>query len=277
LFLAIAGVIYRTGTRDMYRMGGMIGRMPITFFSALIAIIAMSGVPPLSGFGGKWLLYNGLLEKHWYLQAALAFFSSALATLYMFRFLHAVFLGQPKLKHKDVKEAPWWLIAPQLVLVGAILVISLFPQYLVQPISNAVEPYYAATLHWAGNQVTTSIGHWNGFLTMNLVGAVFLLTLSWMLLSRTRVQRVKQFNIAFAAERPFTPETTHFAYNFYPYIEKSMGGLVRPRATRFWNGLSEWTHSLASALRSLYTGQAQTYALLVVLYLILMVTLMGGV
>jgi len=91
------------------------------------------------------------------------------------------------------------------------------------------------------------------------------------------VQRVKQFNIAFAAERPFTPETTHFAYNFYPYIEKSMGGLVRPRATRFWNGLSEWTHSLASALRSLYTGQAQTYALLVVLYLILMVTLMGGV
>jgi len=277
LFLAIAGVIFRTGTRDMYRMGGMIGRMPITFFTSLIAIIAMSGVPPLSGFGGKWLLYNGLIEKHWYLQAALAFFSSALACLYMFRLLHAVFLGQPKLKHKDVKEAPWWLIAPQLVLVGAILVISLFPQYLVQPISSAVEPYYAATLHWAGNQVTTSIGHWNGFLTMNLVGAVFLLTLTWMLLSRTRVQRVKQFNIAFAAERPFTPETTHFAYNFYPYIEKSMGGLVRPHASRFWNGLSEWTHSLASALRSLYTGQAQTYALLVVLYLILMVTLMGGV
>ncbi|MCG6859996.1 MAG: hypothetical protein LJE70_01720, partial [Chromatiaceae bacterium] len=146
LFLAVAGVIYRTGTRDMYRMGGMIGRMPITFFCALIAIIAMSGVPPLTGFGGKWLLYNGLIEKHWYLQAGLAFFSSALACLYMFRLLHSIFLGQPKLKHKDVKEAPWWLVAPQLVLVAAILLFSLFPQYLVQPISNAVAPYYASSL-----------------------------------------------------------------------------------------------------------------------------------
>jgi len=277
LFLAVAGVIYRTGTRAMYRMGGMIGRMPITFFCALIAIITMSGVPPLTGFGGKWLLYNGLIEKHWYLPAGLAFFSSALACLYMFRLLHSIFLGQPKLKHKDVKEAPWWLLLPQLVLAGAILVFSLFPQYLVQPISNAVEPYYAATLEWAGNQVTTATGHWNGFLIMMIVGAVFLVPLIWMLLSRTRIQRVKQFNIVYAAEHPDRPETTHFAYNFYPYIEKSLGWLVRPRATRFWNALSEWTHSLAAALRSVYTGQAQTYAQFIVLYLVALAFLMGGV
>jgi len=277
IFLAVAGVIYRTGTRDMYKMGGMIGRMPVTFFCALIAIVAMSGVPPLSGFGGKWLLYNALIEKHWYLQAGLAFFSSALACLYMFRLLHSIFLGQPKLKHKDVKEAPWWLLLPQLVLVGAILAVSLFPQYLVQPISSAIEPYYPATLHWAGNQVTTAIGHWNGFLVMNIVGAVFLVPLVWMLLSSTRVQRVKQFNIAYAAERPDRPETTHFAYNFYPYIEKSMGGWVRPRATRFWDGVCEWTHSLATGLSSIYTGHAQTYAQVIVLYLLLMAFLMGGV
>jgi formate hydrogenlyase subunit 3/multisubunit Na+/H+ antiporter MnhD subunit len=276
LFLAIAGVIYRTGTRDMYRMGGMIGRMPVTFFCALIAIIAMSGVPPLTGFGGKWLLYNGLIEKHWYLQAGLAFFSSAVACLYMFRLLHSIFLGQPKLKHKDVKEAPWWLIVPQLLLVGAILLFSLFPQYLVHPISSAIEPYYASTLHWVGNEVTTSMGQWNGFLIMNIVGVAFLVPLVWMLMSPTRVQQVKQFNIAYAAERPFTPETTHFAYNFYPYIEKSMGGLIRPRATRFWDAVSEWILSLAAALRSIYTGHAQTYAQLIVLYLVLMAFLMGG-
>jgi formate hydrogenlyase subunit 3/multisubunit Na+/H+ antiporter MnhD subunit len=277
LFLAIAGVIFRTGTREMYKMGGMIGRMPITFFCVLIAIIAMAGVPPLTGFGGKWLLYNGLIEKHWYLQAGLAFFSSALAFLYMFRLLHSIFLGQPKLKHKDVKEAPWWLLFPQMIFVGAILAFSLFPQYLVQPISNAVAPYYATTLHWAGNQVTTSIGHWNGFLIMTIVGTVFLIPLIWMLLSSTRVQRVKQFNIVYAAERPGRPETTHVAYNFYPYIEKSLGGLVRPRATLFWNSLSEWTHSLAAAIRSVYTGHAQTYVQLIVLYLVTMAFLMGGV
>ena len=276
LFLAVAGVIYRTGTREMYKMGGLIGRMPVTFFCALIAIIAMSGVPPLSGFGGKWLLYNALIEKHWYLQAGLAFFTSALACLYMFRLLHSAFLGQPKLKHQDVKEAPWWLVAPQLVLVGVILLISLFPQILVQPISDAIAPYYPATIQWAGNQLTTSVGHWNGFLVVNIVGAVFLVPLIWMLLSSTRVQRVKQFNIVYAAERPDRPETTHFAYNFYPYIEKSLGGWVRPRATRFWSAVGEWTHSLASGLRSIYTGHAQTYAQFIVLFLVLMAFLMGG-
>jgi len=277
LFLAVAGVIYRTGTRAMYRMGGIIGRMPVTFFCALIAIIAMSGVPPLTGFGGKWLLYNGLIEKHWYLQAGLAFFSSALACLYMFRLLHAIFLGQPKLKHRDVREAPKWLLLPQLILAGVILGFSLFPQYLVQPISEAVAPYHATSLQWAGNQVTTTTGHWNGFLIMMIVGAVFLIPLVWILLSSTRVQRVKQFNIAYAAERPDRPETTHFAYNFYPYIEKSLGRLVRPRATRFWNGVCEWTHSFAAVLRSLYTGHAQTYVQYIVLYLVALAFLMGGI
>jgi len=33
IFIAIAGVIYRTGTRTMYKMGGLIKKMPISFIS----------------------------------------------------------------------------------------------------------------------------------------------------------------------------------------------------------------------------------------------------
>ncbi len=50
LFLAVAGLIYRTGTRLMYQMGGLDKNMPMTFVSVLIGIIAISGVPPLTGF-----------------------------------------------------------------------------------------------------------------------------------------------------------------------------------------------------------------------------------
>lgn len=46
LWLGIAGVIYKTGTRMMYQMGGLIKQMPLTFISVLMAIIALSGVPP---------------------------------------------------------------------------------------------------------------------------------------------------------------------------------------------------------------------------------------
>jgi len=63
LFLTIAGVVARTGTRNMYEMGGLIKRMPLSFISVLMAIIALSGVPPLTGFGGKWLLYEALIER----------------------------------------------------------------------------------------------------------------------------------------------------------------------------------------------------------------------
>ena len=45
----------------MYKMGGLIKNMPFTFVFTMIAIIAMSGVPPLTGFGGKWMLFNALM------------------------------------------------------------------------------------------------------------------------------------------------------------------------------------------------------------------------
>ncbi|TFG82088.1 MAG: hypothetical protein E4H20_08395, partial [Spirochaetales bacterium] len=43
LFLAIAGVIQQVGTRNMYEMGGLIKKMPFSFLSVLMAIIALSG------------------------------------------------------------------------------------------------------------------------------------------------------------------------------------------------------------------------------------------
>ncbi len=118
LFLSIAGIVLRTNERMMYRMGGLIKNMPFTFVFTMIAIIAMSGVPPLTGFGGKWMLFNALMEKGWYWIAALAFFSSAVAFLYMFRLLQTVFLGQRKLEHAKLREAPAILLAPQVVMIA---------------------------------------------------------------------------------------------------------------------------------------------------------------
>ena len=66
LFLAAAAIILRTGTRMFADMGGLAGRMPFTFAAAAVAIIAMSGLPPLTGFGGKWLLLSAMMEKGWY-------------------------------------------------------------------------------------------------------------------------------------------------------------------------------------------------------------------
>ncbi len=278
LFLSIAGIVLRTNERLMYRMGGLIKNMPLTFVFTMIAIIAMSGVPPLTGYGGKWMLFNALMDKGWYFIAAFAFFSSAVAFLYMFRLLQTVFLGQRKLEHAGIKEAPAVLLLPQVVMIAAIMVISAYPKLLLDPLSAAVDPWITNTLVWEGFALQTHYGYWNAPLIMVVVGAVWMVPLIILLLvSLTmKIQKVEQFNIVYAAERPHRPEDTHFAYNFFAHYDRAIGFLVKPRATAFWNAAVEWSHTLGSSLRVFYNGNGQTYALLILIYFVAMVLFNGG-
>lgn len=278
LFLAVAGVIYRTGTRLMYKMGGLDKNMPMTFVSVLVGIIAISGVPPLTGFGSKWLLLNALLEKGWYWQAGLAFFASAVAFLYLFRLIHTVFLGQRKLAHKDLKEAPLLLLVPQVLLIAAIMVFSFWPKLLVEPLVATLSADFPRVLVWEGSMLKSHLGYWDGYMIINIVAAVFMVPLLiLMFLSRfMHIQKVKQFNIVFAAERPSTPQTSHYAYNFYAFYEKAFGTLLKPRATAFWMGVSEWGHTIGSTMRVFYTGNGQTYALYVLFYAAMVYIAIGG-
>jgi len=261
LFLAIAGVIYRTGTRNMYEMGGLIKKMPLTFVSVLMGIITLAGMPPLSGFGGKWLLYEALVEKGWLLQAGVVFFSSTIAFLYCFRLIHTIFLGIPKPAHRDIKEAPISLLIPQYVLIMIIMALSTFPGILVKRISAAIEPIFPTTVHWQGLTLFSSLGYWNGAIIMIVTMVVFMLVGVYLFLAAPRPKKVKPFNIVFAGEKPFTPETTHYAYRFFWPYERAMAPLLRPLVKRFWSAVSEWSNTLGGSLRHIYTGDGQIYIL----------------
>ncbi|MBN2601007.1 MAG: hypothetical protein JXR87_03325 [Candidatus Marinimicrobia bacterium] len=276
LFIAIAGVVSRTGTRTMYEMGGLIKKMPFSFISVLIAIIALSGVPPLSGFGSKWLLYTAGIERGWYLQTAVAFFASTIVFLYCYRLIHAIFLGQPKPKFKNIKEASLWYLVPEYLLIMAIMAISMFPNLILKPLIAAVSVYFPTTVDWNGYTVVSSLGYWNGNAVMYVTMGVFALPLIILILTQRKPQAVKQFNIVFAAERPDRPETTHVAYNFFAPYQKALGFMARPLATRFWTAVSEWTQSLAALFRQIYTGNGQTYALHIILYVVVLYFISGG-
>jgi formate hydrogenlyase subunit 3/multisubunit Na+/H+ antiporter MnhD subunit len=279
LFLSVAGIVLRTNERLMYKMGGLIKNMPFTFVFTMIAIIAMSGVPPLSGYGGKWMLFNALMEKGWYWIAALAFASSAVAFLYMFRLLQTVFLGQRKLEHAKLREVPAILLVPQAVMIAAIMVVSAYPKLLLDPLSAAVTPWLGGALVWEGLALQTHFGYWNAPMIMGVVGGVWMVPLIFLLLiSLTlKIQKVEQFNIVYAAERPHRPEDTHYAYKFFAHYDRAIGFLVRPRATAFWNGAVEWSYTLGSGLRIFYNGNGQTYALFILMYFVAMFLVNGGI
>lgn len=267
----------RTGTRQMYKMGGLITRMPITYISVLMGIIAVSGVPPLSGFGGKWLIYTSLIESGRYLEAGMAFFASTLAFLYLFRLIHTIFLGQIKAEHREIKEAPPWLIIPQILLMALLMGFSMFPHLFVEPMAKITSSWFPQTMGIDSSGTITSLfGYWNGSWVMYVTMGVFITPLVWLLLTQRRPQKVKQFNIVFSAERPDRPETTHYAYNFFAPYRKALGFLAGPTIESCWKGVASLTENLSSTFRRIYTGNGQTYMIHIMLFLTLSYFIMRG-
>lgn len=62
LFLCAGAVDSVMHTRDLHRLSGLKNVMPFTMVCFLTGAIAISALPPLNGFVGKWLLYQGLLQ-----------------------------------------------------------------------------------------------------------------------------------------------------------------------------------------------------------------------
>lgn len=284
LFLAVAGVILRVGTRNMFEMGGLIKVMPFSFVSVLIGIIAVSGVPPLGGFTGKWLLYHALLEKgaadgpSWYALLAFTMFASLIAFLYLYRLIHAIFLGQLKTRHRHVKEAPAPLLIAQGALMAFLLVLGAWPQAIIKPIQRIVASTLGQEINIIqGLELKVAAGSFNPVYTLILVGVVFMGGLVLLYLARPRLQKVGQLDIGFAGEIPPPPEELHFAYDFNRVYERALEPVLRAWPTRIWDQIIIGFDAIVSAGARFYTGNAQTYALYSVLLLLIVMSVMGGV
>ena len=278
LFLAVGGVAKRTGTRAMYKMGGLITLMPLSFIATLIGIIAMSGVPPLSGFGGRWIFYNAIMDTEARLPLVLIFLSGPIAFLYLFRLIHTIFLGQLKDEHRRLKEAPFWIVLPQMLYVVVLIGVAIFPGLVLRRVDAYISQFFpAGALNWEGLTITSSYGWWNPVAIMVVTGVIFMLLFAWLLFVNRRAQKVKQFNIVFSAERPFRPETTHFAWNFFAPYKKALGFLVQPLVTRFWAAVTDLLHAAGDSARRLYNGNGQIYAFHFLVFVVVVLAMKMGI
>lgn len=266
LFWTIGGVYLRTKTKNMYEMGGLISRMPLSFISVLISIIAVSGVPPLTGFAGKWLMFTAVIEKGWYLQGAVAAFAGIIGFLYLFRLIHSIFLGQLKDEHRTIKEAPVSFILPQYIFLAGIMLFSTYPGMILRPIGKFLTKYFPNNaLVWGESGTATSfLGYWNGSMVMWATMAIFGFVFIWLWLTKGKTQKVKQFNIVFSAERPHRPETTHYAYNFFVHYKRALGFMFVPYVQNFWNSLTGFYNMSADLIRKIYNGNIQAYLMYII-------------
>ncbi len=94
LFLGAGSIILAVHhEQDIWKMGGLKRRMPVTFWTFLLGTVALAGVWPLSGFFSKDAILAQAFARGQYALFALGVFVAMLTAFYMFRLWFVVFLG----------------------------------------------------------------------------------------------------------------------------------------------------------------------------------------
>src|SRR5437763_15072328 len=101
LFLGSGSVIHAmSGEQDMRKMGALRKKIPVTFWTMLIATLAIAGLPPLAGFFSKdEILWQAWTSDHsaYKLLWVIGWVTAAMTAFYMFRLITLTFFGKPRM------------------------------------------------------------------------------------------------------------------------------------------------------------------------------------
>ena len=106
LFLGAGAIIHAVHSNDLTRMGGLRKKLPKTYWSMLIACLAISGIYPFAGFWSKDAILLGALQSGHHLTFGVGLLVGGLTALYMFRFFFLIFHGESHQPAHAVHEDP---------------------------------------------------------------------------------------------------------------------------------------------------------------------------
>src|SRR5580692_3640739 len=119
LFLAAGSVIHAvSGEQDMRKMGALSKKIPVTYWTMLIAALAIAGIFPFAGFISKDLILGKAYEKDALLWA-IGYFTAGMTSFYMFRLIFMTFHGTSRVDHEvehHIHESPKSMLVPLVIL-----------------------------------------------------------------------------------------------------------------------------------------------------------------
>jgi NADH-quinone oxidoreductase subunit L len=148
LFLTAGSVIHAmSGEQDMRKMGGLRKKIPITYWTMLMATLAIAGIPGFAGFFSKDEILEaarGGPQANFWLWL-LGVTGAGITSFYMFRLIFLTFFGKPRYDEKKVHvhESPWSMTVPLIILA----ICSVAGGWFAAPRLVGGTDYFEAFLH----------------------------------------------------------------------------------------------------------------------------------
>jgi NADH-quinone oxidoreductase subunit N len=133
-FIAVAGIVTALAITHVDKLKGLARRMPITSLGLVISLLALAGVPPLSGFWSKLMLFGAAIDAGtvvWWgpWLAVAAVLNSALSLAYYGWIIRKMYFEGER--EKRIKE-PKSIIAVMIFSIIFIVTIGVYPEPIIQ-------------------------------------------------------------------------------------------------------------------------------------------------
>jgi NADH-quinone oxidoreductase subunit L len=127
LFLSAGSVIIGMHhEQDIWQMGNLRKKMPMTFWTFLFGALALSACPPFSGFYSKDNILDQAIAQHNYILFTVGLFVAALTAFYIFRLFFVVFFSKEKSDHAEHAHESSPIITLPLVVLAVLSLIGGF-------------------------------------------------------------------------------------------------------------------------------------------------------
>jgi len=269
LFLAIGAIEYRTGTRDLNSLGGLIKKMPVTFIAVLAGTCGLIGIPLTNGFVSKWLIYKTLILNNHPFLAFAALLGTWGTILYSYKLIHNIFLGQLPERLKGIKSAPVSMRLPFIVLSAVIVLFGILPGLPLSVINSITTSFGFEPLNITIWGITSGSGHLN---TINIFAAFLAAFILVWLIFRAGGKKVNiPQHSSYAAGAPVPPEKYHYTVGFYNPLFRMIKPYFRDIADDFYSQLVKGLTVISDRVRKLYCGDLGIYLIYIVLFLSILV------
>jgi NADH-quinone oxidoreductase subunit L len=279
LFLGAGSVIHAMHhEQDIRKMGGLKKHLPITHITFLLACLAISGIPPFSGFFSKDEILAAAYE-HSPILWGIGALTAGLTAFYMFRLYATTFLGKYRGTHEQehhLHESPSAMTIPLIVLA----VLSVVGGFVGIP--EAFAPNAHALEHFLSPIIVKSneghhLAHSTEYMLMGISVALAIIAILYAWTKYSKKPEIEEPSGAgkLLANKWYVDElydtiiakpTVALGGFFNRVIEKSgIDALV--------NGVGKGINYAGRQIRLVQSGQVGNYILMMVLSMVLLILL----